>query len=633
MIRIYFVVILSLLSFSIQAQKKKSKLSIFQKEEIYGVKSGRRTIIKPAFSEIRLEDNGLIAVKDTVGKWGYFDGKGNTIISPRFIETLPFYNNQAMVKKEDGWGIINQEGRFLLKPFYKKIEKQERNVFKVQPFHDVIVFNAAKDTVTIFLTDSVTKLSDELYAYFLDGKCGIVDTAGNKFSLPLYDSIGKYKGLNAIAIQENKWGVINNYGQEILSTYYDSAVIDSTELIRTKIIEGGEEKWFMFSDKGLQLTTSPYSFIDKTNSESIFIFKKDKAFGLMDIEGKEIQSPVFQDFKRVRNGYLLRTKDGEGLLNLTGEWAYLPFADSIKVLSDNYVIYSINSVNHLLDPDGREAFCSRNQLLPLQEELVITIDKGKFGRVDFNGKEILAPVYDSISSLGKDSVLIVFSDNQIGLYNFYRDSLIGPNNRIQEIFPLSEGFYGVKINGKYGFVDGLGRIRIANRYDGIGRFIEGMAPVKLLGRWGYIDKAEKLRIQPLFDGVSDFKDGIAIVKKDGLYGLIDKKGSLVTPFKYDEIERTKEGYFISKKKNSRNEVLKGVISPEGRERIFAKYDELKINSDGNAIVKKFDKYGVVNLNDLILLSFVFDKIEYDEYSKNYITIRQKPAAVVTIPVE
>lgn len=629
MLKIYFAFILFLLSFSLYSQKK-TKLIIFENAALYGVKSGKKTVIPPVFSKVRLEENGLISVKDTIGRWGYFDGKGKPFISPMFIETLPFKNDQALVKKEDGWGIINKEGRFLLKPVYKTIENLEQNTFKVQPFYDVIVFKPNRDTVTTFLTDSVTKLSNEFYGYFLDGKCGLIDTAGNKISLPLYDSIGKFRKNNAVILQERKWGIINSFGKELLPTYYDSAMIDSTGYVRAMVKNNSVEEWFLFNSEGIPMTHSPYSYIDETSASSIFLFKKEGLFGTMDISGREIQKPGYISFVDLPSGYLLRNNHGQGYLDDEGKWKYYPRADSIHVLNQGHIIYSLNKVNYLLDSKGKEIFCTNQTLLPLQEGLVGTVLKGKFGRIDFSGKEILLPVYDSISSLSKDSSLVVFKDKQIGLYNFKRDSLIGPNERIQEIFPISEGFYGVKIKGKFGFVDGLGRIRIANRYEGIGRFQEGMAPVKLLGKWGFVDKAEILRVQPYYDEVEDFQDGIAIVKKEGKYGLINKKGVLLTPFNYDKIKRSDGGYFISMKKSGNNSYLQGVLSPEGKEMIFAKYEDVKINSDGNIIVKKNNKFGVVNRNDLILLSLVFKKIEYDDFSKHYITTKERPAEIVAL---
>ncbi len=43
------------------------------------------------------------------------------------------------------------------------------------------------------------------------------------------------------------------------------------------------------------------------------------------------------------------------------------------------------------------------------------------------------------------------------------------------IFTESEGLQGIKKDNRYGFVDALGRLRIANRYDSIGNFHEGLA--------------------------------------------------------------------------------------------------------------------------------------------------------------
>src|SRR4029079_15798307 len=83
----------------------------------------------------------------------------------------------------------------------------------------------------------------------------------------------------------------------------------------------------------------------------------------------------------------------------------------------------------------------------------------------------------------------------------------------QNSFSESEGLIGIRRDGKYGFVDTRGRLRIANRYDSISDFHEGKAAIKLLGKWGYINNADQIVTQPQYQTVSDFHQGVALVRK------------------------------------------------------------------------------------------------------------------------
>jgi WG containing repeat len=49
----------------------------------------------------------------------------------------------------------------------------------------------------------------------------------------------------------------------------------------------------------------------------------------------------------------------------------------------------------------------------------------------------------------------------------------------------------------------------------------GLHPVSVEGKWGYIDKTGAIKIQPQFDGARDFSDGLAMVSVAYKWGYID----------------------------------------------------------------------------------------------------------------
>ena len=477
--------------------------------------------------------------------------------------------------------------------YNKTIIEKEDHSFEAIPFQEIIVFNTKKDTVASFLTDSITSVSKDLYAYYLDGKSGLLDKSGKKITLPLYDSIGSFVHDIVLARKDNKWGVLNDYGKEIIPTYYQYADIDSSGFIRTKLMENERETWRLFNSQGESIFSEPFDFVGKMNTQHNFIFKSKGRFGIMDTSSKEVLKPIYNNIDKVGDFYIVKSEEGFGLMTQKAKWLYQPYADSIQLLPAKNVIYKFQNNYHLLDSTGWEKICSQVPLNPLPDGLLESRNNGKVGRITFSGKEVLKPVYDSIRALTKDSALDAFANKQVGIYNFSRDTLIGPNDRIQEIFPASEGFWGVKIKGKYGYIDNLGRVRIANRYDAIGKFNEGFAPIKLLGKWGFVDKAEILKVQPSYDEVQNFQKGLTVAKKDGKYGIVNKTGQVVTAFLYDGFERTINNFFISIKKNTKGHVQKGLINSEGKEVIYAKYDDIQVLPNGNVIVKKNDRYGVV----------------------------------------
>lgn len=147
--------------------------------------------------------------------------------------------------------------------------------------------------------------------------------------------------------------------------------------------------------------------------------------------------------------------------------------------------------------------------------------------------------------------------------------------------PISERPFGeftssklawINENGKYGYIDTKGNVKIACDLDVAGDFVDGIARVgrgnyewyinksgkavgrsydyiQVLdfscglgavnkgGRWGYVNKKGKEVIELKYDAASQFVDGYAMVKMGKTFGIIDTKGKLIlnTQWYYDVI--------------------------------------------------------------------------------------------------
>jgi hypothetical protein len=97
----------------------------------------------------------------------------------------------------------------------------------------------------------------------------------------------------------------------------------------------------------------------------------------------------------------------------------------------------------------------------------------------------------------------------------------------------------VKTNGKYGYIDTLGKIAIEPQFEEPGDFPYNWAAVKYNGKFGFINKEGKFIIEPKYEEIKGFlgKDSSAIiVKLNGKYGFIDKTGKTIVEPQYDEID-------------------------------------------------------------------------------------------------
>lgn len=107
------------------------------------------------------------------------------------------------------------------------------------------------------------------------------------------------------------------------------------------------------------------------------------------------------------------------------------------------------------------------------------------------------------------------------------------------------GVYRVKHNGKWGFADANGVIKIKPCFTGI----ETSWTEDIMTTWGtsgvgFINKKLEEIAKPQLGSSLPFKNGITAVRqKSGKWGIMDKKGKMITPFIFDELKRSNNGTY------------------------------------------------------------------------------------------
>lgn len=210
---------------------------------------------------------------------------------------------------------------------------------------------------------------------------------------------------------------------------------------------------------------------------------------------------------------------------------------------------------------------------------------GKYGIIDYNGKIVIKPKYDSIVAIrnssdfvatGKDSdgetVQTYINYNDFSVESSYRkyntlryeylwnatdNSAVFVQNDNGEIYKddlkaaLPESVRGVKdVDGEY-VGDGTYGLYINGKnimgmiYSGAGCFSNGMAAFKSNGVWGYIDSNGKTVLPFGYDAVKGYSafggedtpyesyDGYVTVTKDGKFGVFTNEGKAVTDMSYE----------------------------------------------------------------------------------------------------
>ena len=164
--------------------------------------------------------------------------------------------------------------------------------------------------------------------------------------------------------------------------------------------------------------------------------------------------------------------------------------------------------------------------------------------------------------------------------------------------------YPVNIEGKYGYQDEKGKIRIKPVYDNtLGVQKNGLAAVKLNRRWGFIDKLGREVTDFKYDDIKSCSNGAVAVKLGGKWGFINSKGKEVIKPKYYEIE----GHPITLAAVKLGGKW-GFIDSKGKEIVNPKYDDFDSNFGKQILVKLGGKWGVIDSNGKEVIKPTYDKL-------------------------
>lgn len=287
----------------------------------------------------------------------------------------------------------------------------------------------------------------------------------------------------------------------------------------------------------------PVEIIAQDPYEYFLMYTTDEAVGVIDKTGKEIIKPIYTCI-------------------------YIP-----NQSKDVFVCFTDDENYQILDSKGKDLFTNYESVYPIvisdttleMEKNVLSYEKdGKYGLIDYTGKELTKPIYDSVSSLtNKPGCILVKKDGLYGVVDSKGNIVIEPKyNTIKgdEYSSEAEGYSktGYIISEKtstgiiYGYINYEGKMLIEPKYELITRCQEyNEDDIYLVfmnnGKKGVI-KNKKIIINAKYQSINYYNtSGIFIVNKNGKYGFYKNNGDEILDAIYTEYSLA--GNYISVKKD------------------------------------------------------------------------------------
>jgi hypothetical protein len=511
-----------------------------QKGNKYGyIDINQKVIIPFEYDELSLFSNDLASAKKN-GKFGFINRKGLVVIPFQFEEESSFRDNSlALVKKNNRYGFINKSGKVIIPIIYQEVKETTSDSLVV----------VSKNGKWAFFSNKGKQKSNFIYDEIIFSKIGLIYVKKDRqigyldFNLKEIIPFGKYTyGENfnqnklAIVSKNNRFGVINEFGKEVIKIEYDTLEHPGKDYTESNTFAARKNNYFiLFDEKGKKVADKikEYSFdritIQNKNKGAYQIQNLSGQFGVIGDNGEVLIPIIYDDINKFRGDSVTVVKSN----NKSG-----------LIKSNNEIVYPINNDWILRDRD-----------------------------LDF---------------------YIIKKNNKAGIINKNLLPVLGFN--YQEITPCHynpKNLFIAKKNDKFGVIGLRGNIIIPFEYDELSNWVE-YGPgskyhfVTKNKKKGLITKEGKIIIPTIYDNLFYKDDKTIVLSKNKKYGVVTIQYQPVIPFIYDAIyvefsdsNKTNNEFYVSKEEkyfvlNNENKVIRANVSEkEIKERFYFELKFLK----------------------------------------------------------
>lgn len=216
-----------------------------------------------------------------------------------------------------------------------------------------------------------------------------------------------------------------------------------------------------------------------------------------------------------------------------------------------------------------------------------------------------------------DSVLFpVVKNGRVGYID--RTGVLRIQPQFAHGWKFSEGLACVvQMNGQTGFIDATGRLVIPAKFDSsygcFNEFHDGLSAVSIgsswvkrhgklvqTGEWGFTNKRGTFKVLKNVGFVSDFREGLAFFHKGNLTGYMDRNFNIVIKPRF----KSAGNFYFGRARAEDSDGKEYYIDKTGK-KLFPNWNGGEFQ-DSRAFFEKNGKYGFIDLNGKIIIPAKFD---------------------------
>lgn len=506
------------------------------------------------WSETTQYRSGLKRVVTADGKTGYINTANKTVIQPQYDAAKDFFDGVAWVRGEDGWILINKEGKQLnstklqvLSNYSNGYARGQQSPWETGKWGYIDKEgNMVIPAVYSFAFDFSEGLAAVKLRGFMDfalgwsdGNVQYIDTSGNTVIAPSFNFAEKFKDGRADTYTD-KHVFIDKTGKPVFEAFSPQSGFSEGYMP----VRLNDNKYAYVDVEGRTAINGPFDEASGFSDGLARVAVNGKS-GYIDTEGNFVVEPQYNEGRDFSEGRAL-VREGNSLyyIDKTGSRSirisgvnifngyvnkYL-YADSgfheglVAIEKDNKVGYMDNTGKVVITPRFDFAGMFSDGVAPVKKD-------GLYGFIDKTGQLVIEPQFTYVSNF-KDGLAIIAkgsgSHTAVGFIDKNGKVVVSP--QYEEAGLFNDGRAMVKIGlsyGKLGLVDKSGNLALAPQYDDLGAVSEGLVAFLKDDKWGYVDLHGKVAIGSKYDEAHEFKGGIAKVTLGGKACYIDKSGKLI----------------------------------------------------------------------------------------------------------
>lgn len=510
----------------------------------------------------------------TNDKYGVIDEKGNMIIENKYKDIIipnPTKPVFIVINEDETTEVLNDKaekicteyskinaiainGTMTNLPYEKSVLKYEEN-----GKYGLIDFSGNAITKAIYEEISSVKYKEGEILAKKDGKYGVINNKGVELIPFEYEEIegDKYYSDNGYSNsgyivktttkEGYRYGYINSTWEILLDTQYIN--INRILDINSKdvyLIVSKNGQYGVVKNKDVEIDFA-YQSIEYNKDINLFAVERNGQYGVLELGGKTIVNVEYKEIKFNGEYILAKTYTEDIYFNKNGQKVENSYTSIIGASeAKSYITVDENNLYGIINENWDKTV--ENQYLYIEyvfKNYFVAYKEGKgLGLIDNNGKILIDFKYDVLSKI-EDRNLLKGMDMENNVTDIFSQDMKKVTSLTDATIEMEDEYIKIYNNKAINFVTNNGELKTAK---------EVLTNNKLFaiyknGKWGFTDKDGNIKVQPTYDNVTEFnRFGFAGICKDEKWGSIDENGNVVCEenFEFEIEEEASKPDFIGK---------------------------------------------------------------------------------------